>query len=132
MNSPKLLFCFFVCMVFSVCTAHAFYNCPYSIMPLGDSITQGHGETDDDGILLQNSYRKPLYYALSADGFQFDFVGSVQNGIFPDPDHEAYGGRTADLLASNIYGWLESNYADIVLLHIGTNDVSSGQTAAEI
>ena len=101
-------------------------------MPLGDSITQGHGETDDDGILLQNSYRKPLYYALSADGFQFDFVGSVQNGIFPDPDHEAYGGRTADLLASNIYGWLESNYADIVLLHIGTNDVSSGQTAAEI
>ena len=124
-------FVFFVIFL-SVSPALSFYAPSYAIMPLGDSITQGHGETDENGTLLQNSYRKPLYYMLESDGFQFDFVGSMQNGIFPDPDHEAYGGRTADLVASEIYGWLENNYADIVLLHIGTNDVSTGQTPAEI
>ncbi len=110
----------------------AFYGAPYAIMPLGDSITYGYGESDENGTQLNNSYRKPLYYSLEADGFQFDFVGSRENGIFPDPDHEGYCGRTADVVADEIYGQLESNYADIVLLHIGTNDISAGQSPSEI
>lgn len=64
-----------VFLMFSyVIPALSFYAPPYAIMPLGDSITQGHGETDANGTLLQNSYRKPLYYMLESDGFQVDFV----------------------------------------------------------
>jgi len=43
-----------------------------------------------------------------------------------DTDHEGYGARsrTANQIGDNVYGWLVNNTADIVLLHIGTNDIS--------
>ena len=111
--------------------AHAFYSPSYTIMPLGNSITRGYGQSDVSGMLF-NGYRKPLYEVFRLEGYDIDFVGLQQDGRFDDPDHESYGGRTADELASNIYGWLESNPADIVLLHIGTNDITSHQSPGEI
>ncbi len=105
---------------------------PVKIMPLGDSITFGLGSVD------YNGYRKPLYNKLTAAGYNFDFVGSQTNGNFPDPSHEGYSGWHADTAGTSdilgqVYNWLEANPPDIVLLHIGTNDITyGGQNANEV
>lgn len=105
------------------------------IMPLGDSITRGAfgGGTPADSEKI--GYRKPLYDGLVADGYGFDFVGSVKtdgtNPIYQpfDIDSEGHGGLWTRDIAFGITGyptdgvraWLDQNPADIVLLHIGTN-----------
>ncbi|MDH3715314.1 MAG: Ig-like domain-containing protein [Gammaproteobacteria bacterium] len=102
------------------------------IMPLGDSITLGrlgNGNTDDS---IQVAYRRQLYDDLTADldtAYYFDFVGSQTAGEaatppIPDPDHEGYAGFTPFQIATNVNAWLDANPADIVLLHIGTNDIN--------
>ena len=102
------------------------------IMPLGDSITQGFnsGEIDPD---RQVSYRKALWDKLIAAGYDVDFVGSLDSGsaLFADPDHEGHEGFRDDQIAAFIYGWLEVNPADIILLHIGTNDLGSSPADVE-
>jgi len=102
------------------------------IMPLGDSITKGVGSS------FYNGYRKPLYQKLINDGYVVDFVGTQTDGDFPDPYHEGHGSYYAkDPIYSdiydNIYNWLVANPPDIVLLHIGTNDIAHyGEDANEI
>ncbi|HHH43555.1 MAG TPA: tandem-95 repeat protein, partial [Gammaproteobacteria bacterium] len=109
------------------------------IMPFGDSITSGL--TDGNNALppsnLRVGYRKPLFDTLTGNGFTFDFVGSRVLGqdVTPmDPDTESYGGWTASELAfgqtptvgdDGIFAWLTNAPADIVLLHAGTNGLSS-------
>ncbi len=101
---------------------------PVTIMPLGNSIT--------DEYNVDGSYRKDLYDLLEAAGYtpdivdptaipRFDFVGSQDDGELADPDHEGHSGWDADEIRDNIYGWLDANPAEIVLLHIGTNDMST-------
>ena len=100
------------------------------IMPLGDSITQGNAE--------YNSYRRPLWQRLNARGYgKVDFVGTqTKNGEFdvPNPDfdlnHEGYGGRRADQIADNIRGWATTANPDVVLLHLGTNDIIQGESVS--
>jgi lysophospholipase L1-like esterase len=103
------------------------------IMPVGDSITSGVGSSDLAG------YRRELSFQLALAGHQVDFVGSVQGGPSDfDNDHEGHGGWQAEGgteggVSANIYDWLMANPADILLLHIGTNDIDTGdQDAAEI
>ncbi|MCB2229094.1 hypothetical protein KQH82_00120 [bacterium] len=100
------------------------------IMPLGDSITDGAvGSSDDTG------YRRSLYLQLTTMGYSVDFVGTQTRGIPLDFDrnHEGHGGWHANQIADNVYAWLILNPADIVLLHIGTNDISGGdQDPAEV
>ena len=99
------------------------------IMPLGDSITEGVlGSSDDTG------YRRALYQLLTGAGHNIDFVGSQTDGIPTDFDrnHEGYNGWSADQIRDNVYSWLTATPAEIVLLHIGTNDISSGQSATAI
>jgi len=102
------------------------------IMPLGDSITHGDGSTDLSG------YRKELYDLLMGDGYAVDFVGSLANGPATfDNQHEGHGGWHADGEPSRsirpaVNAFLTNNPADIVLLHIGTNDIGSGQDPAAI
>lgn len=98
---------------------------PIKIMPLGNSITRGYyGSTDDNG------YRKPLYLNLTNSGYNIDFVGSQNDGDFEDTNHEGHDGwhaaeeGTDDDIVTNIFNWLVVNPADIVLLHIGTNDIT--------
>ncbi|MCJ7729780.1 MAG: GDSL-type esterase/lipase family protein [Sedimentisphaerales bacterium] len=91
------------------------------IMPLGDSITRGWW-----GSAYSWGYRKPLYDSLTNGGYSFDFVGSGVDGNFPDPQHEGHDGwRTVQIL-SNVNGWLIAYRPDVVLLHIGTNDITQG------
>jgi len=102
-------------------------NSQVRLMPLGDSITEGVlGSSDDTG------YRRALYQSLTTAGYSVNFVGSRANGIPTDfdRDHEGHSGWRADQIRDGISGWLTTNPADIILLHIGTNDFSQGQNVS--
>lgn len=114
------------------------------IMPLGDSITKGTGTcASPDTYLNCIGYRHDLWDLLVNNGYAVNFVGT-QGGIFQylynspyhDNDHEGHGGWTADQIRFNVYGsgenWLNTNPADIILLHIGTNDISGTQAINSI
>ncbi|NUO82725.1 HD domain-containing protein, partial [candidate division KSB1 bacterium] len=95
------------------------------IMPLGNSITEGVGSTDGSG------YRLPLYNLLTNANVPFDFVGGLQYGnVLPDKDHEGHAGIKADDL--QVTNYLSANPADVILLEIGTNDVSANESATQV
>ncbi len=97
---------------------------PLKIMPLGDSITFGWVDVNYGG------YRRLLGTLLTADGYDFSFVGSQKSGVgvLPDPDNEGHPGWTIPQLKNGIdsAGWLETYRPDLILLHIGTNDLHKG------
>ncbi len=108
---------------------------PWQVMPLGDSITQGD--------TTYASYRRPLWKALQAAGFNVDFVGSqhtIHGGNPPhvdfDTDHEGHWGWRTDEILQRIEQWAEIYKPDMVLVHLGSNDLFQGQspqsTLAEI
>jgi hypothetical protein len=91
------------------------------IMPLGDSITYG------DGIPGYGGYRNLLGAMLESDGYMIDFVGSQKSAedVLPDADNEGHPGWTISDIKRGIdtEGWLETYQPDIILLHIGSNDL---------
>ncbi len=100
----------------------------FKIMPLGDSITQGWPGTDHGG------YRRLLGTLLVNDGYHIEFVGSLKSGtgVIPDPDNEGHFGWTILQIKTGIdtKGWLETYQPDLILLHIGTNDMHMPDPAA--
>lgn len=90
-------------------------------MPLGDSITYG------EGIPSYGGYRNLLGAMLESDGYIIDFVGSQKSAedVLPDADHEGHSGWTILDIKRGIdsEGWLETYEPDIILLHIGSNDL---------
>jgi acyl-CoA thioesterase-1 len=92
------------------------------VMPLGDSITEGK-----DGSA---TYRYWLQRELERSGLQVDFVGS-RSGVFHgrprfadfDPDHEGHWGWTTRQVLERIDEWARAATPDVVLLHLGTNDL---------
>ena len=94
------------------------------IMPLGDSITFGSPDRDYGG------YRHMLRTLLAGDGYAAAFVGSREsgNGAIPSPANEGHPGWTIRQLKDGIdsNGWLETYRPDLILLHIGTNDLRQG------
>lgn len=114
--------------------AEVFTPCPTDtackIMPLGDSITDGVGMPGGGG------YRIELFRQSGADRKAITFVGSLTNGpatvdgrSFPQ-HHEGHSGYTIDDAQgrAGIYPLvqqaLSTHQPHIVLLMIGTNDVS--------
>ena len=121
---------------------------PLVILPLGDSIVQGEYHPDSE-VRRNFGYRAALQEMLIEDGVEFDFVGSqanrcrdVESPQLPfaefDPDHEGHwgwttqqilNGRSAKTCGVQVEGkladWLNSYEAkpDVVLLHLGLNDV---------
>ncbi len=102
-------------------------NGAIKIMPLGDSITQMY--TDHD------SYRRPLWFLLRDGGFNVDFVGSqnVNKGGPPphadfDMDHEGHSGWRTDEVLPSVGGWARTYRPDVVLIHLGSNDVFQYQS----
>jgi lysophospholipase L1-like esterase len=99
------------------------------IMPLGDSITAS--------VTGQHSYRFYLWHLALDKGYRIDFVGS-QHGVSDGPpastdfdmDHEGHAGWRADQVLTQIQGWASAAAPDIVLLHIGTNDLCEEQSIA--
>jgi hypothetical protein len=90
------------------------------IMPLGDSITAG----DASGV----SYRRELGELLRRDGVGFEFVGSVPDR-FGSGDHEGHPGWRIERVAEHVDEWMMASRPDIVLLHIGTNDMRRPELA---
>jgi lysophospholipase L1-like esterase len=108
-----------------------------TVLPLGDSITSGNSK--------HMTYRYPLWVkfidsGFNSDGIHFDFVGSQDsnhngNQVWPDyrghsfdHDHEGHPGWRAEQILAVLPTWLKGYTSDIVLLHIGTNDVMANQT----
>ncbi|MEJ2641977.1 MAG: GDSL-type esterase/lipase family protein, partial [Desulfosarcinaceae bacterium] len=108
---------------------------PIRIMPLGDSITYDDRSGDTRPPELRSAYRNYLWYLLVDSGYDIDFVGSVEAGqnILPlfDPDNEGYPGWRASQIAANVYTFLANHPADIIMLHIGTNGLTSNPSGVE-
>ena len=124
---------------------------PIKIMPLGNSITRGsmcvNGNIyscvlNADSVAI--GYRYRLYTLLNAAGYHFDLVGKKNYGyaIFSDTQNSGFDGiRSSDLAdvmqtgTSTFTGQVTPgpylNYypADIILLHIGTNDILAHNTS---
>ena len=113
----------------SVATAPAPGPVVLRVMPLGASSTVGSGSPETAG------YRGPLQTLLARDGVTVDMVGSHRSApaSVRDGDYEGYGGLTLEDMRPLVAAWVRRAAPDVVLLHIGTNDLlkgSSPQTAA--
>jgi lysophospholipase L1-like esterase len=103
------------------------------IMPLGDSITDGveryHPSTGSlPAVASRTGYRKALHQRLVAAGYAVAFVGAERSGFaagLADADHEGHPGYRQTNIRDEIGGWLDHSPADVVLLHIGTNDLNA-------
>jgi lysophospholipase L1-like esterase len=97
------------------------------IMPLGDSITGSPG-----------CWRALLWNRLQNTGFtDIDFVGTLGPqgcGVSHDGDNEGHGGILATNMANQnqLVPWLAATNPDIVVMHLGTNDVWSNIAPATI
>ncbi|OAK97468.1 SGNH hydrolase [Phaeosphaeriaceae sp. SRC1lsM3a] len=99
-------------------------------MPYGDSITE---------IVC---WRGLLYTQLQAAGYKnVDFVGSGtgQNPsgcstVTYDRDNEGHSGFLAIDIANKkqLVGWLQKNPADIITMHLGTNDLAQSKPTTDI
>jgi mannan endo-1,4-beta-mannosidase len=93
---------------------------PTRIMALGDSITGSPG-----------CWRALLWQHLENTGYtDIDFVGTLPApgcGFPYDGDNEGHGGYLATNIANQnqLPGWLSATRPDVVLMHLGTNDVWS-------
>lgn len=115
------------------------------IMPLGDSITGSPVGTfeDSESCLhvsrsMQGCWRATLYNNLRNSGFtNIDMVGTLPTqgcGVSYDGDNEGHGGFLGTNIANQnqLVGWLSSTRPDIVIMHLGTNDVWNNIAAGTI
>jgi len=129
-----------VLCLFAVCAA-ASTEQVYKILPLGNSITQAE--------VNRASYRYPLWKMLVDSDIKFDFVGSLEKqqdryskGTPPQPDYKGqsfdrdheghFGWNINEIIQGRDFDngsgkgkldkWVEGYDADIVLMHLGTND----------
>ena len=115
---------------------------PLRLLPLGDSITRSD--------INHLSYRYSLWTKMVDAGIDFEFVGSLDsnfggNGAWKahkgksfDSKHEGHWGWRADQILEGVSGaeggrlseWLNTYTPDIVLMHLGTNDLMQSQSAS--
>ncbi|WP_406193940.1 FG-GAP-like repeat-containing protein [Kitasatospora sp. NBC_01560] len=94
------------------------------VMPLGDSITDGAGSTGGAG------YRAPLRDLTAQQSrYALDLVGTNSSGAIADPDHEGHSGYRIAQIRADIDRWLAAADPDVVLLHLGINDLKWEQDA---
>ncbi|KAF2855359.1 carbohydrate esterase family 3 protein [Plenodomus tracheiphilus IPT5] len=97
------------------------------IMALGDSITGSPG-----------CWRAYLWQKLQQANIKnTDFVGTLAGqgcGFTYDGENEGHGGFLAVNIANQnqLPGWLSSTKPDIVIMHLGTNDVWNNRSPTEI
>ncbi len=123
------------------------------IMPLGNSITYDENSLDGSNprpVGDRISYRYKLYQLLNAAGYDFDYVGSENSGnnYFQNTeldDNAGFPGITDDQMAYLIntgYNQFTGTWeapgpyltyypADIILLHIGTNNLQASASDVE-
>jgi acetyl esterase/lipase len=118
----KSLLCLsaFACLVIPFTSAAAAPSAkkPVTIMPLGDSITEG-----GNGFVI---YRYPLMEKLLKAGYNVAYVGSKTTqplagsalGALP---HEGYAGQNVAFIKARFAELYRANPADIILFHAGHN-----------
>ncbi|OCL01398.1 carbohydrate esterase family 3 protein [Glonium stellatum] len=99
-------------------------------MPFGDSITE---------IVC---WRSLLWQKLQTAGYKnVSFVGSMTTqapagcgSVNYDRHHEGHSGYLAiDIVSkSQLVGWLKNNPADMITMHLGTNDIVQGHSTNDI
>jgi mannan endo-1,4-beta-mannosidase len=100
---------------------------PTRIMALGDSITGSPG-----------CWRALLWKHLQDTGHtDIDFVGTLPGqgcGFTYDGENEGHGGflATGIVRDNQLPGWLSATHPDVVMMHLGTNDVWSNIPASTI
>lgn len=103
------------------------------IMPLGDSITRGQGgET-------QGGYRGPLATSLKADGHDIAYVGWMRD-VSPAGYWAVGGWRIRDSEGTGVRNTTGLNGVDcariykpdIILAHLGTNDLGTGVSTTHL
>ena len=92
-----------------------------SILPLGDSIT--------DGYNYPGGYRIKLFELFKSAGINVTYLGSMENGPLPEKKHEGHSGWTIEEINARIKSWLSDIHPDIILLLIGTNNIATFDTA---
>jgi hypothetical protein len=149
----KSVFHFLLAHIFLLSAYQASLCQTVKIMPMGNSITYDNNSLDvppnDRPIGDRISYRYKLFQLLSSAGYDFDFVGSEYSGgnyLGSEYDDNAgFPGITDDQLDHLINtgynqrdGIQETpgpylNYypADIILLHIGTNGLTTDPSDVE-
>jgi lysophospholipase L1-like esterase len=91
------------------------------LMPAGDGRTAGTG---NDG-----GWRAPLWRDLARAGRTVDFVGTAHGGPSGiDRDHESWEGITIEGLAGHLATDLPALLPEVILLHVGTHDLTGGAT----
>jgi len=101
---------------------------PLRVMALGDSITQG--------AVGRPGYLPGLLRRIQERGCRVEAVGSMRGeygaaaagaGLV----HEGHWGWRADQVLQYIDGWAANAKPDLVLVHLGTNDLGGGETVDE-
>jgi len=85
------------------------------VLPLGDSITEG--------VPTEDGYRAFLAQELAAAGIDVAWAGSRRSAAGA---HEGWSGITTEELLPRLRATLARTRPDVVLLHIGTNDLGLG------
>lgn len=153
MKEVRIITLAILTLLFPLTEKTAFSQESLKILPLGNSITRGTMCTNGDVNYcvdippnLAVGYRKRLYKLLDQAGYNIDFIGSEEYGGgspgMDDDDNAGFAGVKSSALADLIEtGKLYYNYpiepgpylnyhpAEIILLHIGTNDVYGGLTS---
>jgi len=113
------------------------------IMAVGDSITEGFTADPPAGTGLGTaSYRQEFENLLNQSNCSFEMVGSRRTNARRNPlvftgDHEGYSGHTADNFVTGrapnpgIDASMAEHTPDVVLLHLGSNDMFQGQNIQE-
>ncbi len=103
-----------------------------TIMPLGDSLTQGGSYKvgdDPNAVKKSSGYRNHLSKMLTEGGYNTKFVGSHNwaPDLITDGNvmHSGYGGDTIFTLKGKLTEMKDCN-PDIILLMIGRNDMTEG------
>lgn len=117
----------------------------YKILPLGNSITEGK--------VANPGYRYPLYEQLRDAYIDFTFIGSLTENyiwntdvrscideprVIPPLAYEGHGGWRADQILSGkpnsdpgkLSIWLQDYTPDVVLMHLGSNDMFQFQSVS--
>ncbi|MEU9289085.1 FG-GAP-like repeat-containing protein [Streptomyces sp. NPDC048275] len=95
------------------------------VMPLGDSITWGVGSA------TTSSYRASLASLVAGQSeYTVQFVGSQNSGTLADQSNEGHSGYVISQIRDGIDGWMSAARPDVVILHIGINDLDRGVDVA--
>ncbi|WP_163505972.1 GDSL-type esterase/lipase family protein [Fodinicola acaciae] len=111
---------FALCLGFAAPLPATAADQPIRIMPLGSSTTDGNTAPDTDG-----GYRPDLWQLLVGAGWSVDFVGPNRDADqkIGDPDHAGFGGTRIDYFDDKVDAWMATYQPDIILMHVGANDV---------